>query len=247
MVQVKSISKAFVDHKKRVKQAVTDFSFEAKPGQITSLLGVNGAGKTTTLRVLSTILKPDTGSASVMGFDVKSQPVDVRRNLGFLSNSTALYGRLSAREVLEYFGKLNGMGAELNGRINQISEQFGLGEFLDQLCDKLSTGQKQRVGVARAILHDPQVILLDEPTAGLDVLASQAIMEFIESLREQGKTVIFSTHIMSEVERLSDHVVVIHAGGNSASGTVNELKERTGQPTLEKAFLQLVGYKRGEN
>lgn len=247
MVQVKSISKAFVDHKKRVKQAVTDFSFEAKPGQITSLLGVNGAGKTTTLRVLSTILKPDTGSASVMGFDVKSQPVDVRRNLGFLSNSTALYGRLSAREVLEYFGKLNGMGAELNGRINQISEQFGLGEFLDQLCDKLSTGQKQRVGVARAILHDPQVILLDEPTAGLDVLASQAIMEFIESLREQGKTVIFSTHIMSEVERLSDHVVVIHAGGNSASGTVTELKERTGQPTLEKAFLQLVGYKRGEN
>lgn len=247
MVQVKSISKAFVDHKKRVKQAVTDFSFEAKPGQITSLLGVNGAGKTTTLRVLSTILKPDTGSASVMGFDVKSQPVDVRRNLGFLSNSTALYGRLSAREVLEYFGKLNGMGAELNGRIDQISEQFGLGEFLDQLCDKLSTGQKQRVGVARAILHDPQVILLDEPTAGLDVLASQAIMEFIESLREQGKTVIFSTHIMSEVERLSDHVVVIHAGGNSASGTVTELKERTGQPTLEKAFLQLVGYKRGEN
>lgn len=245
MVQVRELSKSFHDPKRGEIKAVDHVSFEAHPGRILGLLGVNGAGKTTTMRMLSTIITPGGGTASVGGFDVVKEPTQVRSSIGFVSGSTALYGRLSARECLEYFGQLYGLGSELNAAVDRVTEQLGLQPFLNQLCDKLSTGQKQRVSIARAIIHNPPIMFFDEPTAGLDVLASQAIMEFIEACRDQGKTVVFSTHIMSEVERLCDDVVVIHEGRVRASGNSDEMKKMTSRETLEQAFLSLVGYQRG--
>lgn len=243
MVKVDSLCKTFHDPKRGEIKAVDHVSFQAEPGRILGLLGVNGAGKTTTLRMLSTVISPGSGTASVGGFDVATQSTDVRSSIGFVSGSTALYGRLTGRECLEYFGRLYGMeGDKLRSAIDRVTERLQLHEFLNQLCDKLSTGQKQRVSVARAILHDPPILFFDEPTSGLDVLSSQAIMEFIEDCRSQGKTVIFSTHIMSEVERLCDDVVVIHSGRVCASGTPAELKAQTSTQTLEKAFLAIVGY-----
>jgi sodium transport system ATP-binding protein len=243
MVRCENISKHFSDSKRGVVKAVDDFSFEAGSGRIFGLLGVNGAGKTTVLRMLSTILKPTAGRAEVAGFDVTASPREVRASIGFLSTSTALYGRLSAREMLEYFGGLYGLGADdVRSKTNAIIDRLGIGSFADRLCDKLSTGQKQRVSIGRAILHDPPVLFFDEPTAGLDVVSSQTVMEFIEGARAQGKTVIFSTHIMSEAERLCDEIAVIHDGRLCAQGKVQDLKDQAGEPTLEKAFLKLVGY-----
>lgn len=219
-------------------------SFEAQPGRIFGLLGVNGAGKTTTLRMLSTVLQPTSGTAEVAGFDVIQHPDKVRASIGFMSNSTALYGRLTGREVISYFGGLYGLeGGRLKERLALVIEKLQLEGFVDQLCDKLSTGQKQRVNIARTILHDPPVLFFDEPTAGLDVVMSQSVMEFIEQASQDGKTIIFSTHIMSEVERLCKEVAIIHDGVIKAQGSVEDLRSRTGQPTLEKAFLQYVDYR----
>ena len=243
MVTVQELSKTFHDPKRGEIKAVDRVSFEAKPGRILGLLGVNGAGKTTTLRMLSTVISPGSGQATVGGFDIRTESTQVRASIGFVSGSTALYGRLTGRECLEYFGRLYGLeGATLSAAIQRVNDQLNLSVFLNQLCDKLSTGQKQRVSIARAILHDPPILFFDEPTAGLDVLSSQAIMEFIESCREQGKTVIFSTHIMSEVERLCDDVVVIHDGRVCAQGSPAELQSQSGTNSLEKAFLNVVGY-----
>ncbi len=210
--------------------------------RLITLEGPEGAGKTTVLRMLSTVIRPTSGAATVGGYDVVQHPERVRAAIGFMSTTTALYGRLTAKEMIEYFGGLYGLeGQRLRERLHYVMERLQIDEFRDQLCDKLSTGQKQRVSIARTILHDPPVLFFDEPTAGLDVVTSQTVMEFIEEARAAGKTVIFSTHIMSEVERLCDHVAVIHGGLIRGEGTVSELKERTGQPMLEKAFLQLVG------
>ncbi|MGV3618308.1 MAG: ABC transporter ATP-binding protein [Fimbriimonas sp.] len=247
MVRVHELQKHFRDPKQGVKKAVDGVSFEAHPGRIFGLLGVNGAGKTTTLRVLSTVLKPTSGTAEVAGYDVMRDPAKVRASIGFMSTSTALYGRLTAREVIAYFGGLYGLeGARLKERLDYVTEKLKLHEFADRLCDKLSTGQKQRVNIARTILHDPPVLFFDEPTAGLDVVMSQTVMEFIEEARDIGKAVIFSTHIMSEVERLCDDVVVIHDGVVRGQGTVAELKAQTGAASLERAFLDLVGFGREE-
>lgn len=246
MVRTHELSKFFIDGKKGTKKAVENVSFEAKPGRIFGLLGVNGAGKTTTLRLLSTVLKPTSGSAEVAGFDIAKEPEKVRANIGFMSTSTALYGRLTATEVIEYFGELYGLeGARHKERVRYVRQKLNLDEFADRLCDKLSTGQKQRVNIARTILNDPPVLFFDEPTAGLDVVTSQSVMEFIEEARDDGKTIIFSTHIMSEVERLCDDVVVIHDGKLCGRGTVAELKASTQEATLEKAFLHLVGFQSG--
>jgi sodium transport system ATP-binding protein len=245
MVRVHELQKHFADPKHGPKKAVDGVSFVAQPGRIFGLLGVNGAGKTTILRMLSTVLRPTSGSAEVAGFDVLAQPEKVRASIGFMSTSTALYGRLTSREVIEYFGGLYGLeGTQLKARVDYVTEKLRLHEFSDRLCDKLSTGQKQRVNIARTILHDPPVLFFDEPTAGLDVVTSQDVMEFIEEARTQGKTVIFSTHIMSEVERLCDDVVVIHDGIVRGQGTVADFKAQTGEATLEKAFLSLVGFGR---
>lgn len=243
MVRTHELKKYFHEKKTGTKKAVDGVTFEARPGRILGLLGVNGAGKTTTLRMLSTVIRPTSGTAEVAGFDVQKDPEKVRASIGFMSNSTALYGRLTSKEVIEYFGGLYGLeGARLKDRMKYVTEKLQLEEFQDRLCDKLSTGQKQRVNIARTILHDPAVLFFDEPTAGLDVVTSQSVMEFIEEARDSGKTVVFSTHIMSEVERLCDEIVVIHDGVAKGSGTVQELKDKTGEATLEKAFLALVGF-----
>ena len=246
MVKVDSLCKTFHDPKRGEIKAVDHVSFQAEPGRILGLLGVNGAGKTTTLRMLSTVISPGSGTASVGGFDVATQSTDVRSSIGFVSGSTALYGRLTGRECLEYFGRLYGMeGDKLRSAIDRVTERLQLHEFLNQLCDKLSTGQKQRVSVARAILADPPILFFDEPTAGLDVVSGQIILEFIEDAKARGKTVIFSTHIMSEAQRLCDHVLIIHEGKTRAHGTVASLMEQEQKPTFEAAFLSLVGYQRG--
>lgn len=243
MIITEGIGKDFHDPKKGLIRAVDSVTVVARPGEVLGVLGVNGAGKTTLLRMLSTLISPTRGSGSVNGHDIVKNPESVRASIGFLSASTALYGRLTGAEVLQYFGGLYGLtGSKLSDRVAFAVEALRLGEFKDQLCDKLSTGQKQRVSIARAILHDPPVLFFDEPTAGLDVVTAQTVLEFIEQARHQGKTIVFSTHIMTEAERLCDNIAVIHEGRVFAQGTGEEIKSQTGQPTLEKAFLSLVGY-----
>lgn len=242
MVSTLDIAKHFHDPKRGIVKAVDGVSIEAKPGEIFGLLGANGAGKTTLLRMLSTVVNPTSGSASVNGFDVVKNPEDVRKNIGFLSASTALYGRLTAKEILEYFAGLYGLeGQVARERVEYAIKMLQLEEFADRLCDKLSTGQKQRTSIARTILHDPPVLFFDEPTSGLDVIMAQEVMRFVEKMREEGKTIVYCTHIMSEVERLCDVVTVIHDGQVKGVGSVDSLKVETGQPTLEKAFLSFVG------
>ncbi len=246
MVRTEHLSKHFKDPKKGLVKAVDDVSFESGPGRIYGLLGINGAGKTTLLRMLSTVLSPTSGNAIVAGFGILDDPQRVRANIGFLSASTALYGRLKAREMIEYFGGLYGLaGPDLRRKVSAVIDKLDIGEYADRLCDKLSTGQKQLVSIARTILHDPPVLFFDEPTAGLDVVSSQVVMEFIEDVRDQGKTVIYCTHIISEAERLCDRIGVIHDGQLMAEDSVSGLKESTGQTTLESAFLKLVKYQKG--
>ncbi len=241
MIRVDSLSKHFRDSKRGVVRAVDGVSFEAHPGEVFGLLGVNGAGKTTLLRLLSTVLSPTSGTAEVAGADIVREPERVRRNIGFMSTTTALYTRLTAREMIAYMGALYGLsGQELNRRVAEVIDLLDIHEFADRLCDKLSTGQRQRVSLARTILHDPPVLFFDEPTAGLDVIAGQTIMGFIERQRDAGKTVLFSTHVMSEAERLCDRICVVHAGRVAVIGTMEELRERTGKRALEEVFLALV-------
>lgn len=242
MVRTLDLKKHFVDAKHGVVKAVDGISMTAEPGKIFGLLGVNGAGKTTVLRMLSTVLEPTSGSAEVAGFDVRTHPEQVRAAIGFMSSSTALYGRLTAKEMIEYFGGLYGLeGERLRQRVSYVLDKLNIHEFASRLCDKLSTGQKQRVSIARTIVHDPQVIFFDEPTSGLDVVTSQTVLRFIEEARDSGKTVVFSSHIMSEAERLCDHVAIIHKGLIHGEGTVASLKAMANEPTMERTFLSLVG------
>lgn len=241
MIAVHDLAKHFQDPKRGVVKAVDGITFECAPGEIFGVLGANGAGKTTLLRMLSTIIRPTSGTAAVGGFDVVTQPDLVRKNIGFMSTTTGLYARLTAREMIRYIGSLYEIPPkELDRRVDEAIHKLGIEPFKHRLCDKLSTGQKQRVSLARTILHDPQVLFFDEPTAGLDVLAGKTIMEFIEERRAEGKTIVFSTHIMSEAERLCDRIAVIHDGKLSALGTFDELKRRTGEERLDHVFLKLI-------
>lgn len=242
MIQASQLVKIFRDRKRGEVRAVDGVSFECHPGQIFGLLGANGAGKTTTLRMLATLLEPTSGEATVAGYDVRLEPEKVREKIGFLSASTALYGRLTAREMVQYFGRLYGLpDTMIEKRIQEIFTVLEMHEFAQGRCDKLSTGQKQRVSIARSIIHEPPVMVFDEPTTGLDVMTSRTIMRFIERCRSEGRTVIFSTHIMSEVERLCDQIAVIHNGRVAAQGTLESLRERTGVIPMESVFLNLVG------
>ncbi|MCI0355226.1 MAG: ATP-binding cassette domain-containing protein [Acidobacteria bacterium] len=217
-------------------------SFTCQPGQIYGLLGANGAGKTTTLRLLATILQPTDGTARVAGFDIIEQPEKVRASVGFLSTATALYGRLTARETVEYFGRLNGLnGRRLRQRTDELFALLDIHEFAEQRCDKLSTGMKQKVSIARTLVHDPPVMIFDEPTLGLDVMTARAIVGFIRECRERGKTVIFSSHVMSEVEKLCDHIGIIHDGKLLTEGTLTQLRTRYGMDDLEDIFVHVVG------
>ena len=241
MVEAQTLSKVFRAGGKDEVRAVDEVSFCARPGQITGLLGVNGAGKTTLMRLLSTVLRPTGGSGTVQGYNILTQAADVRQNLGFLSTSTALYGRLTGREMVDTFAGLYGfIGAERKTRVDRALARVDAEPYCERLCDTLSTGQKQRISIARALVHDPPVLLFDEPTAGLDILSAQTVLEFMESARAEGRTVILSTHIMSEVERLCDHVVVVHGGIKRAEGSTEALKALTGFDTMERAFLSLV-------
>lgn len=242
MIQAIQLVKTFRDRKRGEVRAVDGVSFESRPGKIFGLLGANGAGKTTTLRMLATLLEPTAGEAYIDGIDVRLEPEKVRERIGFLSASTALYGRLTAREMVQYFGRLYGLTeAVLDRRMKEIFDVLEMHEFAKGRCDKLSTGQKQRVSIARSIIHEPPVMIFDEPTNGLDVMTSRTIMRFIERCRREGRTVIFSTHIMSEVERLCDEIAIIHNGTVVAKGTVESLREATGLIPMESVFLKLVG------
>jgi sodium transport system ATP-binding protein len=244
MIEATQLTKSFRDKKRGEIRAADQVSFRVEPGQIYGLLGANGAGKTTTLRLLATLLTPTSGTATVAGFDVGREPEKVRANVGFLAASTALYGRLTAREMITYFGRLNGMAdAAIRARIKQLAAELDMGEFLDRRCDKFSTGMKQKTSIARTLVHDPAVMIFDEPTLGLDVMTARAIVKFVRDCRTRGKTVIYSTHVMSEVEKLCDRVGIIHDGRLQAEGTVGELLARTGETELEEAFVKLAGIK----
>ena len=241
MIEAERLCKVFQDKKRGQVRAVSEVSFTCKPGQIYGLLGANGAGKTTSLRMLATILEPTDGTARIAGYDLLKDPEKVRANVGFLSTATALYGRLSAFEMVQYFARLHGLDdATIEKRINALFARLEMEDFRDRRCDKLSTGMKQKVSIARTLVHDPPVMIFDEPTSGLDVMAARTIVQFIRECRDHGKTVIFSTHIMSEVEKLCDHVGIIHDGRLLAEGTLADLRQRYGQQDLEDIFVQVV-------
>lgn len=241
MIEAKGLSKRFHDKKRSEIRAVDNVSFTCKPGQIYGLLGANGAGKTTTLRMLATILEPTDGTALVCGYDIVEQPEKVRANVGFLSTATALYPRLTAQELVEYFGRLNGLAeVTLKKRIDEIFARLDMNEFRDRKCDKLSTGMKQKTSIARTLVHDPPVMIFDEPTSGLDIMTARSIIDFIRECRERGKTVIFSTHIMSEVEKLCDMIGIIQSGKLLTEGTLAQLCDRYGERDLEEIFVRVV-------
>ena len=217
-------------------------SFDAQAGQIFGLLGPNGAGKTTTLRIICTLLAPDNGSVAVLGFDTRKAPEEVRRRIGVVTADIGVYPRLSARENIEYFARLCGLvGGELTRRTDGVMERLDMGSFSKQRAESLSSGQKQKVAIARAIVHDPEVLMFDEPTSNLDVLASKEVREFMVEAKGRGKCVIFSTHVMHDAERLCDRMTILHEGQVVASGTTAEVKGD--RRDLEDAFLELVGEK----
>ena len=241
MIEARGLSKRFHDKKRGEIRAVDNVSFTCRPGQIYGLLGANGAGKTTTLRMLATILEPSDGTAIVCGHDVVEQPEKVRASVGFLSTATALYPRLTAQELVEYFGRLNGLDeSTLKQRVDSIFDRLDMNDFRDRRCDKLSTGMKQKTSIARTLVHDPPVMIFDEPTLGLDIMTARTITSFIRECRDAGKTVIFSTHIMSEVEKLCDIIGIIHDGKLLTEGTLAQLRQRYGQSDLEEVFVKVV-------
>jgi sodium transport system ATP-binding protein len=220
-------------------QVLRGVSFAAQPGEIFGLLGPNGAGKTTTLRIISTLLSPDSGTVEVLGFDTKKAPEEVRRRIGVVTADIGVYPRLSARENITYFAQLSDVTAqELKRRVDSVIERLDIGEFGNQRAESLSSGQKQKVAIARAIVHDPQVLMFDEPTSNLDVLASKEIRDFMVESKVRGKCVIFSTHVLHDAERLCDRVTIIHKGVVVASGTPTEV--RGNHRDLEDSFLELV-------
>jgi sodium transport system ATP-binding protein len=240
-IRVDNLTKSFRDLRRGLVLAVDHVSFEAHAGEIFGLLGPNGAGKTTTMRSLCTVLKPSGGAATVAGHDVVAEPAQVRQNIGFLSSNTAIYDRMSAWEMVDYFGRLYGMDNErLRQRMEQVFTSLQMNDFPDVLGAKMSTGMRQKVSIARAIIHDPPVLIFDEPTAGLDVLVARSVMDNIKRLRDLGKCIIFSTHIMREVEKLCDRVAVVGKGQIRALGTLDELRTRHGQEDVEELFFRLV-------
>jgi sodium transport system ATP-binding protein len=240
MIEVRELSKWFPAPGGR-KTAVDAIHFTVHPGEVFGLLGPNGAGKTTTLRMLCTVLKPSAGTASVAGFDVMAQASEVRRHVGFLSANTGVYDRMTAWEMVRYYGRLNEIHPDvLNQRLEDLFATLQMNDFRDITGGKMSTGMKQKVSIARALVNDPPVLIFDEPTAGLDVLVQRAVLNNIRELRGQGKTIIFSTHIMREVEKLCDRVAIMAHGKIVACGTLNDLREMYKQDDLEELFFALV-------
>jgi sodium transport system ATP-binding protein len=240
-IRVDGLVKVFADRARGEVRAVDGLTFACGAGEVFGLLGPNGAGKTTTLRILSTVLAPSAGTAVVAGHDCAGEPLAVRRSIGFLSSSTGLYPRLTARETLAFFARLHHLPEEeIEGRVARLLERFELADFADRRCEKLSTGQRQRVSIARAVVHEPPVLILDEPTTGLDILGASSMIEFIAAKRAEGRCVLFSTHVMAEAEKLCDRIGILHRGRLLAVGTLEELRTRTGERYLEDIFRALV-------
>jgi sodium transport system ATP-binding protein len=241
MIHVNNLSKHYADLRRGKFTALAGISFQAREGQIYGLLGPNGAGKTTALRILSTLLRPSAGTATINGLDVMTQPDMVRRQIGFVSVNTAVYDRMTAWEMVEYFGRLHGIpDPELHERMQRLFERLEMNDIRDLLGSKMSTGMKQKVSIARAIVHDPPVVIFDEATAGLDVLVARALLRTVAELREQGKCILFSTHIMREAEKLCDRLAIIHRGRILAEGELEELRQTHGEHDLEELFFQLI-------
>ena len=241
MIKVQNLTKAFPDLRCGEIVAVDNISFSCHSGEIFGLLGPNGAGKTTTLRTLSTVLRPTRGHVRVAGYDVVRDASQVRGNIGYMSASTGIYDRMTAWEMVEYFGRLYGVSEDvLTDRMEQLFETLQMNSFRDVLGSKMSTGMKQKVSIARTIIHDPPVLIFDEPTAGLDVLVARAVLQCITSLREQGKCIVFSTHIMREAEKLCDSIAIIYKGRILAMGTLEELARQFEESDLEELFFKLV-------
>lgn len=241
MIETFNLSKIFYDSSRGEVKAVDGVSFDCKLGEIVALLGVNGAGKTTTMRLLSTVLDPSGGTAKVCGYDIRKNPEDVRKNLGFLSGDTGLYPRLKAREIITYFGRLYDMTkSNIKSRIEELSSLLGMNEFLDTKIDSLSTGMKQKLSIARSIVHNPPVMIFDEATVGLDILTARNIVDFIHQCKKDNKAVLFSTHIMREAERIADRIIIIHNGKLMAQGTLADLQAMSNKTELEDVFIELI-------
>ncbi len=241
MIRVEGLTKTFHDLKRGEVAAVDRVSFHVAPGEIFGLLGANGAGKTTCLRILSTVLKPTHGLAMVAGHNVLTEPAAVRARIGFMSGNTGVYDRMSAWEFVHYYGRLYGIAENrLRERMEEVFEILQMNDYRDLPGARMSTGMKQKVSIARTIIHDPPVMIFDEPTSGLDVLVARALLTTIESLKAAGKCIIFSTHIMREVERLCDRIAIIHRGRILAAGTVAELEAEHSQPDMEELFFDLI-------
>ena len=240
MIAVDSLSKSF--GKRREVKAVDGVSFTAADGEITGLLGPNGAGKTTLLRMLATLVVPDGGRAHVAGLDVVADRRAVRRRIGVLSDARGLYPRLTARENIRYFGRLHGLaGLALERRVDALADALGLAAIADRPSQGYSQGEKMKTAIARALVHDPDTILLDEPTNGLDIMSVRALREQLKALRAQGKCLLFSSHVMQEVAALCDRIVILGRGRVVATGTAAELLAQSGASTLEDAFVGLLG------
>ncbi|MFP4209229.1 MAG: ATP-binding cassette domain-containing protein [Wenzhouxiangella sp.] len=243
MIEVQGLRKTF--NKGKVV-AVDEVSFSARDGQITGLLGPNGAGKTTTLRMLYTLLAPDAGQMRIDGIDPATEPLKVKRALGVVPDSRGLYDRLSARENIAYYGRLQGLDrASIDQRIERLAGVLDMHEFIDRKTNGFSQGQRVKVAIARALIHEPRTVLLDEPTNGLDVMTTRALRGFLQQLKREGRCVVLSTHIMQEVAALCDRIVIIARGKVVAEGTADELLHRSGRDNLEDAFVQLIGTDEG--
>lgn len=237
-VRTEGLTKIFYDEDRGQVRAVDRVDLTCSAGEIVGLLGANGAGKTTTLRMLSTVLKPTSGRAWVMGHEVTEEAEKVRAQLGFYSASTALYPRITPRETLRFFARVNRVPRErVEDRVETLIRRFKLEKYADSRVEKLSSGMKQKVSIARTVAHDPPVLIFDEPTVTLDVLNAIELREIIERLRDEGKAILFSTHVMSEAEQLCDRIAIIHHGRILATGTLDELREATGLHYLEEIFV----------
>ncbi|WP_422508144.1 ATP-binding cassette domain-containing protein [Stenotrophomonas sp. GZD-301] len=245
MIVADNLHKAFKTKTGLIK-AVENVGFQATDGRITGLLGPNGAGKTTTMRMLYTLMTPDQGRVMVDGIDAAKDPVAVRRQLGVLPDARGVYKRLTARENIAYFGQLHGMSAaQIRDRTKVLSQALDMEDILDRQTDGFSQGQRTKTAIARALVHDPRNVILDEPTNGLDVMTTRALRGFLRGLREEGRCVIFSSHIMQEVAALCDHIVIIAKGTVMAAGSADELRAQTGETNLEDAFVKAIGSEEG--
>ncbi|MEH6422273.1 ABC transporter ATP-binding protein [Pseudomonas sp. CGJS7] len=245
MITAHDLHKSF-NTKTGLVQAVQGVDFQAHDGQITGLLGPNGAGKTTTLRMLYTLMQPDRGEVRVDGIDAAQQPATVRRALGVLPDARGVYKRLTARENIAYFGELHGMSrAQIDQRTRALSQALDMDDILDRQTEGFSQGQRTKTAIARALVHDPRNVILDEPTNGLDVMTTRAMRGFLRGLREEGRCVIFSSHIMQEVAALCDRIVIIAKGQVVAAGSADELRALTGEDNLEDAFVKAIGSDEG--